>query len=279
MKITAIKPFPVWVGHRNQLLVKVETDEGIFGWGESGLSGREKAVVGAVEHFAEFLRRQGPDADRRASGRSSTAASTSRAAACCWRRSRPSTSRSTTSRARRSGVPVYELLGGKQRDVDPHLRLDRLDHRARRRDDRAGAKLLDGAGWSVHPLLPRRRDNGGIFEPRECDRARPPKCLRPRARGARRRGRARHRLSPPPVRRRDRQLLPEDAPGHARLPRGADPRRDARSLRALRTPHRRALRHRRGVRLASGSSCPTSSAASTSSTGSTSATSAASPRR
>jgi galactonate dehydratase len=55
VKITAIKPYPVWVGHRNQLIVKVETDEGIFGWGESGLSGREKAVVGAVEHFAQFL--------------------------------------------------------------------------------------------------------------------------------------------------------------------------------------------------------------------------------
>ena len=52
MKITAIKPFPVWVGHRNQLIVKIETDEGVFGWGESGLSGREKAVAGALEHHA-----------------------------------------------------------------------------------------------------------------------------------------------------------------------------------------------------------------------------------
>ena len=55
LKITAIKPYPVWVGTRNQMLVKVETNEGIFGWGESGLSGREKAVAGAVEHFREFL--------------------------------------------------------------------------------------------------------------------------------------------------------------------------------------------------------------------------------
>ena len=55
MKITAIKPFIAWVGIRNQLLVKVETDAGIFGWGESGLSGREKAVVGALEHYAGFL--------------------------------------------------------------------------------------------------------------------------------------------------------------------------------------------------------------------------------
>ncbi len=56
MKITAIKPFPLWIGHRNQLLVKVDTDEGVFGWGESGLSGRERAVVSFIEHYAEFLR-------------------------------------------------------------------------------------------------------------------------------------------------------------------------------------------------------------------------------
>ena len=30
MKITDIKPLPVWVGSRNQLVVKIETDEGIM---------------------------------------------------------------------------------------------------------------------------------------------------------------------------------------------------------------------------------------------------------
>ena len=55
MKITAVIAYPVWVGIRNQLLVKVETDDGVFGWGESGLSGREKAVVGAIEHYREFI--------------------------------------------------------------------------------------------------------------------------------------------------------------------------------------------------------------------------------
>ena len=47
LRITAIKPYPVWVGTRNQLIVKVETDQGVYGWGESGLSSREKAVVAA----------------------------------------------------------------------------------------------------------------------------------------------------------------------------------------------------------------------------------------
>jgi galactonate dehydratase len=55
MKITDVKPYPVWVGMRNQMLVKIETDQGIYGWGESGLSGRELAVAGAVNHYREFL--------------------------------------------------------------------------------------------------------------------------------------------------------------------------------------------------------------------------------
>jgi L-alanine-DL-glutamate epimerase-like enolase superfamily enzyme len=61
VKITDVKPYPVWVGHRNQMLVKVETDAGIHGWGESGLSGRELAVAGAVRHYREFLIGRNPE--------------------------------------------------------------------------------------------------------------------------------------------------------------------------------------------------------------------------
>lgn len=55
MKITAVKGFPVKVGHRNQYVVKVETDAGIYGVGEGGISGRELAMQGMLEHFAGFL--------------------------------------------------------------------------------------------------------------------------------------------------------------------------------------------------------------------------------
>src|SRR5947199_8884066 len=55
MRITDVKPYPIWVGTRNQLIVKVETDEGLYGLGESGLSGRELAVIGALKHYREFL--------------------------------------------------------------------------------------------------------------------------------------------------------------------------------------------------------------------------------
>ncbi|MER2492740.1 mandelate racemase/muconate lactonizing enzyme family protein [Catenovulum sediminis] len=60
MKITDIKTYTFWLGFRNVCLVKVETDQGIYGWGESGLSGREKAVNGTIEHFKQFLIGQNP---------------------------------------------------------------------------------------------------------------------------------------------------------------------------------------------------------------------------
>ena len=46
MKIKNIIPYPVWIGSRNQLLVKIETDNGLEGWGESGLSARELGEIG-----------------------------------------------------------------------------------------------------------------------------------------------------------------------------------------------------------------------------------------
>lgn len=55
MKIVDIKPYVVWAGMRNICLVKIETDCGVHGWGESGLSSRELAVVGAINHFKSFL--------------------------------------------------------------------------------------------------------------------------------------------------------------------------------------------------------------------------------
>ncbi len=55
MKITAIDVWPVWNGNRNSLFVTVDTDEGISGVGESGISGRELAVIGAIDHFRPML--------------------------------------------------------------------------------------------------------------------------------------------------------------------------------------------------------------------------------
>ena len=121
MRITAIHPLIVWVGVRNQLIVKVETDEGISGWGESGLSGRERAVAGAIEHFREFV--IGRDPMRAGAlwqemyrsqyfegGRVLTAAISAIDIALY------------DIKGKALGVPVYQLLGGKHRDRVPDLR-------------------------------------------------------------------------------------------------------------------------------------------------------------
>ena len=55
MKITNVEAYPVWGGRRNFLFVVVDTDEGIYGVGEAGITGRELAVVGAIEHFKPLL--------------------------------------------------------------------------------------------------------------------------------------------------------------------------------------------------------------------------------
>ncbi|MBI2938845.1 MAG: mandelate racemase/muconate lactonizing enzyme family protein [Chloroflexi bacterium] len=55
MKITAVKGFALHSGFRNQFIVKVETDRGICGLGEGGISSREMAMMGMLDHFRQFL--------------------------------------------------------------------------------------------------------------------------------------------------------------------------------------------------------------------------------
>ena len=169
MKITDIKPYPVWVGNRNQLVVKVETDQGIYGLGESGLSGRELAVVGALKHFREFLIGKDPMQRGRIwqemyrsqyfeGGRVLLAAQSAIDIALY----------DIVGKA--LGVPVYQLLGGKNRDRIPCFATA----------NGSGIKLLEDIrllmqhGWQVIRTVPMMPDVAGgfigeadIFEPRE----------------------------------------------------------------------------------------------------------------
>ena len=166
MKITDIKPYPVWVGHRNQHIVKVETDEGIYGWGESGLSSRELAVVGAVKHYREFL--IGRDPMRIGSlwqemyrsqyfegGRALTGAISAIDIAL----------HDIVGKA--LNVPVYQLLGGKQRDRVPCFATTGAASVEQLIEN---AQLLLDNGWNVIRTNVLHRAKPGeenIFEPRE----------------------------------------------------------------------------------------------------------------
>ena len=168
MRITDIKPLPVWVGNRNQLVVKVETDEGIYGLGESGLSGRELAVIGALQHFREFLVGKDPMQIGRIwqelyrsqyfeGGRVLLAAQSAIDLALY------------DIAGKTLNVPVYQLLGGKQREVIPCFATASGAGPALVDD----VKLLMQHGWTVIRTAPMMPDAAGgfvgdsdVFDPR-----------------------------------------------------------------------------------------------------------------
>ena len=146
------------------MLVKVETDQGIFGWGESGLSGREKAVAGAVEHYREFLIGRDPMQIGRIwqetyrsqyfeGGRVLQAAISAIDIAL------------HDIKGKALGVPVYELLGGKQRDRIPTF--------ASTGDEAEGdaaierARELRAQGWQAIRFFPVGQNSKCVFEPRK----------------------------------------------------------------------------------------------------------------
>ncbi len=115
MKITKVEAYPVWDGHRNFLFVVVDTSEGISGIGEAGITGRELAVMGAIEHFTPLLIGQNPARIEYLwqllfrggffPAQGVTSAAISAIDIALW-----------DIKGKTLGVPIYELLGGRVRD-------------------------------------------------------------------------------------------------------------------------------------------------------------------
>jgi galactonate dehydratase len=55
MKITKLKTVVVHAEMRNWVFVKVETDAGLYGWGEASLEWKTRSVVGAVDDFEPMV--------------------------------------------------------------------------------------------------------------------------------------------------------------------------------------------------------------------------------
>ncbi|GAC1435314.1 MAG: hypothetical protein NVSMB65_09310 [Chloroflexota bacterium] len=60
MKITAINAVVVNAVLRNWVFVKVQTDEGVTGWGEASVEWKTRAVAGCVADSAPFIVGQDP---------------------------------------------------------------------------------------------------------------------------------------------------------------------------------------------------------------------------
>jgi len=115
VKITNIEVYPVWGGFRNFLFVVVDTDQGYHGVGEAGITSRELAVIGAIEHFKPLLIGENPFRIEHIwqklfrggffpAQRILTAA-ISAIDIALW-----------DIKGKALGVPIYDLLGGKVRD-------------------------------------------------------------------------------------------------------------------------------------------------------------------
>ena len=162
VKIASIEPLLAQVGIRNQLLVKVTTEDGIVGWGESGLSAREGSVAATIAHFGEFLVGQ----DSRKIGR-------------IWQESYRSQyfegGRVLTAAmsaidialhdilGKRLGVPVYQLLGGRQRDVIPTFGTCAADTPGELQEQ---ARKLIQAGWDSIRIYSSNFNKGDVYHPR-----------------------------------------------------------------------------------------------------------------
>ncbi len=152
----------VRVGKRNQLLVKVTTSDGIIGWGESGLSSREAAVSATILHFAQFLIGQ----DSRRIGRIWQE---------CYRSQYFEGGRVLTAAmsaidialydilGKRLDVPVYQLLGGKQRDVVPAFATTMAKTAEAQVED---VRRLVSEGWTCIRTYPGSFDENDAFDPR-----------------------------------------------------------------------------------------------------------------
>ena len=172
MRITDIRTIPVFAEHRNinYLITKVETDQGIYGLGESAITGKERATQGVIEHFHDVLIGEDPRRidhlwQRMFRGSFFKAgpilgAAISAIDIALW-----------DIKGKSYGVPVWELLGGKCRDgviCYPHVSGNTIEALL------ADADRACGQGYKFVrlgiPGVGLEHGKMGVFEPREAVR-------------------------------------------------------------------------------------------------------------
>jgi galactonate dehydratase len=150
MEITGIETVVVNARMRNWIFVKVETSEGIVGWGEASLEWKTRGVVGCVEDLKPFVLGLDPTdmehlyqvMTRQPFFRAGVVgmSAISGIEMACW-----------DVFGKSLGLPVYKLLGGKVRDrvrMYDHLGGGDMDSLYNSTDD--AGKMAEGALRSVY---------------------------------------------------------------------------------------------------------------------------------
>ena len=168
MKVTELRTYVTWGEPRNWVFVKVITDQGIYGWGEATLEGRETTVRACVEEIGPVLIGKDPLAVehhwqaiyRHGFWRGGVVLNSALAALdqALW-----------DIRGKAWGVPVYRLLGGPTRErirlythvgiYDPNL----LEEDARR-DVADGFTAVKTGAWAGDAALPETELNAAFAD-------------------------------------------------------------------------------------------------------------------
>ncbi len=165
MKITDVKAFGIH-GWRDLFVIKVETDEGLYGIGEGGISGRELAMKGAIEHFRSLLIGRDPFDTEDIwqtlfrggffPGGPILSAALSSVDLALW-----------DIKGKALGVPVHQLLGGKCRHrVEVYIGFEELGTNPDKVVESAQQRLREG--WQCLRTAPAATDGDRTFEPVEA---------------------------------------------------------------------------------------------------------------
>lgn len=177
MNITGVSAVVVNAQMRNWVFVKVETDEGITGWGEASLEWKTRGVVGCIEDLAPLALGIDPRRiehlyqvmNRHAFFRAGVVgmSALSGIEQACW-----------DIFGKSLGVPVYQLLGGNVRDyvrMYDHLGGGEmnalyLQDQPERMADRARESLADGYDAIKVLVVPMAEPLDGMAPLRHADR-------------------------------------------------------------------------------------------------------------
>jgi galactonate dehydratase len=153
MRVTGVTTFKAWVDWCGWLLVRVETDEGLAGWGEGSLHGAMGAVEAQIHELAQHLVGHDPAGPERHWHRMYHA----------WRWRGGATAMTALAaldialwdlEGKRLGVPVARLLGGVQRTRLPVYASHWLTGVSTPEAARAGAQEARRRGFRGFKFIP-----------------------------------------------------------------------------------------------------------------------------
>jgi galactonate dehydratase len=161
VRVTGVKTFVMWGEPRNWVFVKILTDEGIHGWGEGTLEGKEETARAAIEETGQYLIGKDPTLIehhwaamfRHGFWRGGVVLGTAIAALdqAMW-----------DLRGKVAGLPVYKLLGGPTRDrIRLYTHVGIYDHSKMvedaRRDLEDGFTAVKTGAWAGDTVLSEAR--------------------------------------------------------------------------------------------------------------------------